>query len=777
VERAKGTIQNGDLRSPLLALALAAAVGIAAFVSGFSFSLEEQLRDGRDQLRVSPASGEIAVLEIDGRSIEALEVWPWPRQHYAKAVRELDRLGASQIAFDIDFSSPSNEVGDADFAAALADLEGGVVLPTFRQVNNAAASQTITETLPLKVLRDQAFLASVNVVPDGDGIVTHYLHGVETNGVARPSLANMVAGKPGRIDEEFRVDQAIDPATIARISFVDLLEGRVARSTVEGRRIMVGASAIELGDRYPTALFGVQPGVVVQAQAAETLLQDRVRTEASSWLLLILSISMLACSFLFRAARRRASLVAGGLGTSLVAIGLLLDQASLMYVPLAPVLVVAATFLLTHRLLQSAANTRVATLTDLASGLPNKRAMRDALSKVDQAMVAVARIKDFAQVEAILSDEGLSDLDRQIGDRLQLLVGGQTIYRLERGLFAWLAPDPSEIELADHIQAAHALFLTPFNVSDERVKLETCLGSSDVSIEDAIDASEYARRKGLQWSATADKLHEEAQFQQSLLAELDTALSDGSIHLAYQPKLRLRDNVIASAECLVRWHSQSLGPISPAEFIPVLEERDRIDKLTLFVLREAIKRIAEATTSRLALGLAVNVSARLLTDAKFVELACDLIGAMPSQQRRCITLEITESAPTDSPVEAREALAKLRDAGARISIDDYGTGHATLEYLKNFPADEIKLDQSFVRNVLHDEADKVMVRSSIELAHALSFEIVAEGVEDAETLRKLESFGCDYIQGWEVGKPVGWIEFLDALISGRGQSEPKRLRA
>jgi len=247
------------------------------------------------------------------------------------------------------------------------------------------------------------------------------------------------------------------------------------------------------------------------------------------------------------------------------------------------------------------------------------------------------------------------------------------------------------------------------------------------------------------------------------LGELDDALGNGAISVVFQPKLRLKDQVIAAGECLVRWNSPQLGRVSPADFIPILEEKGRIFDLTLFVLGEALKRRDEAGTQGHTLNLAVNVSAQLLSDAEFIEAAAEVLEDNGGAQRSGITLEITESAPLVDSDAAKAALEKLCAAGARISIDDYGTGQASLNYLQDFPAQEIKLDQSFVRNLVVDRKDRIMVQSTIELAHALGFDIVAEGVEDADVLCALAELGCDYAQGWEIGKPAVWSDFSSML--------------
>lgn len=255
-----------------------------------------------------------------------------------------------------------------------------------------------------------------------------------------------------------------------------------------------------------------------------------------------------------------------------------------------------------------------------------------------------------------------------------------------------------------------------------------------------------------------------------MVGELDEALESGAISVVFQPKLRLAEQSIDSGECLVRWESPLLGRISPADFIPELEEKGRIDDLTMFVLREALERRDDAIALGKRLNLTVNVSAQLLADAGFIGKMVDTLEAAATRSMGGLTLEITESAPLVDSTGALDALKRLNAARARISIDDYGTGQASLNYLQDFPAQEIKLDQSFIRNLMVDRKDRIMVQSTIELAHALGFDIVAEGVEDATILAALAHLDCDYAQGWEIGKPMAWELFVEHLGRQRALS-------
>lgn len=739
---------------------------------GLTQRIEGELRDFRDTLRIAPASGEVVIVEVDGRSLQEIDEWPWPRRHYASAVAELDRLGAEQIAFDIDFSSHSTRAEDQSFAETLRSIDQPVILPTFRQANLSGGNTVVSEALPIEELRDNAFLASVNVTSSANGEITLYSNGEVTDGIARPSLANMIARTGGAIDQKFRIDQAIDPATIPRISFIDLLEKRVSADEVAGKRVVFGATAIELGDRYPTALFGVQSGVVIQVQAAETLLQGRARETANQWFVLSGVASLLALIMLLRTRRENPRFgpitwsVAIGFASAVIAIAL--DLASLTYIPLAAIGVLIAAFALIHRGLSAAVDLETERLTHTASGLPNRTALELALRKQSDPVLAVARMADFGEIVTVLDTEQLARLDRDIARRLRLLAGAEDVYRLDTGVFGWIMPKEKCDHTEEAFDPARAIFNAPFFLDGERYRIQASYGCVAGTIGEAMNAAELAFSRGLIWSDNGKDVHEDAQFRQRLLGELDDALESGAISVVYQPKLKLADKVISSAECLVRWNSPKLGRISPEDFIPILEEKERIADLTRFVLKVALDRRAVALALGHPINLAVNVSAQLLEDAGFVEQTLAMLRDAELDVSGGLTLEITESAPLEDSSAAREALEAFGKAGARVSIDDYGTGQATLNYLQGFPAHELKLDQSFVRGLVHNQKDRIMVQSTVELAHALGFEVVAEGVEDQATLTALEALGCDYCQGWAIAKPMPWGEFSE-LLSGKSQ--------
>jgi EAL domain-containing protein (putative c-di-GMP-specific phosphodiesterase class I) len=238
-----------------------------------------------------------------------------------------------------------------------------------------------------------------------------------------------------------------------------------------------------------------------------------------------------------------------------------------------------------------------------------------------------------------------------------------------------------------------------------------------------------------------------------LLTGLRVALGDGSLRVEYQPKLRLGNGDVTGFEALVRWTHPELGPISPAEFVPLAEATGLISALTSTVLRQALTTCRSWHDAGKPVGVAVNVSARSLDDNVLVGQVAAMLTATGIESR-WLTLEITESSVMEDHVRSLEVLRELRMLGVRLSIDDFGTGYSSLHQLRGLPVHEVKIDRSFVDTVDTDTADRAVVRAVVELCESLGLITVAEGVEKASQAFALETLGVDQVQGYFHGRPM-----------------------
>lgn len=746
------------------ALLLGCALGIAAAISGAGVSMDRAIRQLGWSLRQHSASGDLHIVEIDARSIAAIDRWPWPRSHYARLVDRLRKAGAASIAFDVDFSSPSAQAQDAAFAAALARADGKVVLPTFSQRAGAGATDW-TDSLPIPLLRDQAVLAAVTVQPDSDGFVRRMPVGTVTAGTPRPSLSAMVAGVAGAADSDFPIDFAIAPLSIPRHSFVDISEGRFDPAEIRGKAILIGATAVELGDRYAVPNHGVIPGVAIQALAAETLREGVPRE--SGWQLPLLAALGLSALILGARTRRRLALALVAAPGMLIGAGLTLDALFHWTFPLAPALLTTGVAGLVAVTMRSLAAARRRRLHDAETGLPNRHALRDALRSYAGEGVLAAHIADYEKLAAGLGAAATAELVKRVRDRVALVSEGSTVYRIEDRVLAWRCYDRADIE--HRIAKLRAAMLTPIDVAGRRVDVMIALGfaegadASDRIIAHAGLAAVHALASGGGWHVHHADDGETVDRELSLLGELDEAVERGDIHVVYQPKLDLVADRIASVEALVRWQHPTRGFMRPDLFIPLAERNDRIAGLTLHVLSQTIEDLRGWRRRGHTVTAAVNISAKLLNSHEFIASLRALVersGVDPAW----LIFEVTESAAMHDPGRAASALRSFREMGIAISMDDYGTGQSTLSYLKQLPLNELKVDRSFVQFAHQNRGDGVLVRSTVDLAHELGLKVVAEGVEDAECLEFLRRIGCDLVQGYFVSKPIS-ADNLERLLS------------
>lgn len=757
----------------LLVTLAAALAGLLSLATGFGQGADLAVRDLRDALRNRPAGGEVHIVEIDARSIAAIARWPWPRRIHAEAVDRLRAAGVRSIAFDVDFSSPSTAQDDARFAAALRRAGGNVILPTFRQDAGYGRAEAI-ESAPIPALAESSFLAAANVMPDADGYLRRMPYGIETLGLPRPSLAAMLAESGGEAGRLFTIDYSVDPASIPRHSMVDLIEGRVDPAALRDKRIIIGATAVELGDRYLVPRHGILPGVVIQALAAETLMRSPPAEPVGPGPALAFALAALWLAAGCRSGRVRAAAITL-IVLALPPLAMFGDRWFGADLPIAAALAGIASAALVSGAFAAAERTRVRARSDGSTGLPNLAALEADAGGDGAVRLVVARIDQFAGLASGLGPELTAGLVVQVAQRLRCSGSSGTVYRIDEASLAWLEPPATDLEAL--VARTAVLLRAPIDCG-RTVTVSAHIGAADGSgaaagqlVANAALAAERAAAEGGRWRLFKQDDAQEASRGFTLMADFDRALAEARIWNAYQPQLDLRDGRISGVEALVRWTHTSLGALTPDAFIPLLEQKGRIRDLTLHVMAQGLADAAGWGERGPPLSLAVNVSALLLSDTGFVRAVRDLLerSAFPPER---LTLEITESAAMSDPAAAIASLESWRSLGVGISIDDYGTGQSSLSYLQKLPATEIKIDKSFVASVAEDPRNAVMVRSTIAMAHELGLAVVAEGVEDEACLDQLRAMRCDTVQGYLIGRP-GPSEAIAALL----EATPERRSA
>lgn len=329
-----------------------------------------------------------------------------------------------------------------------------------------------------------------------------------------------------------------------------------------------------------------------------------------------------------------------------------------------------------------------------------------------------------------------------------------------------LAPQRSDMDV--HLALLATALARPFTIAGQECRIEPVLGAATASrpheddirlLEEAeqalADAHIECRAVVRDLTIRLDRLD-----RITLARELTQAIDSGALFVEYQPKVHVRQQRVCSIEALLRWRHPVHGMISPAEFIPVAEESRIIAPLTLWTIRRVIAdqhRLGEAGHDQ---RIFINISGILLGDEDFVRQACALVIDSGAK----VGFEITETSVIRDPESAIANLQTFVDIGIALAIDDYGAGLSSLSYLKQLPACELKIDKLFITQLTSSNRDPLIVRSTIDLAHALEMEVVAEGVETPDVLALLTVMGCDMVQGYLISRPIGFdalCRFLD----------------
>jgi len=739
-------------------LAWALVIGLIFGLVGAGEYPEDRLRVVRNHINERPASGDIVLVGIDEKSVGQVGRWPWPRGRYADLVRAIDAASPEQQVHDFMIPDHSDPAQDRLLAEAFAD-SGNVTLAYLPRAG--AQNGKYEDVRPLPELRRYTRIGTIGLRYNYANEGWFLPHGTRRGMTVIPSLASILANETTVTDKEFRVNYAFDPGSIPLVSAADVLSGRIDPRRLEGKTVVVGTVAERLGDQFMLPGWGKASGVYIHIIGAETL--EAGEPVDLGWVPAFLLSALLVAASITRRTSVQAGLLGGG--TAILLAGPLLLERNQIFADVTPGLFVIL-WVATGLMMQ---NVKRRGLTNSVSGLPNLNALRRARHERDHPLI-VARVLNYPQVVSTLSLANERSLTEQIVARLKVGSEVSTVYQGDEGIFAWTVPAGTAI--GHHVEALHALFRSPAKIDGKPFDIPISFGVEIGSgrslanrLGSALVAADEATAEGLRWKYHDPERLKDAQWRLSLLSQLDDAIDHGQVWVAYQPQLDLRTNRVRGAEALARWTHPEKGPISPNEFVAAAEQNDRIEKLTFFVLDHAVAAAAQINHDHGEFDMAVNLSARMLGDKTLPSRVREILDRHGLDPAR-LTLELTETAALASGADIGP-LYGLRDLGIRISIDDYGTGLSTLEYLKKIPASEIKIDQSFVKSMRDHRSDLVMVQSTIALAHSLGRTVVAEGVESREILDMLVAMKCEIAQGFVVGRPSSLTDLSKRLLGER----------
>lgn len=417
---------------------------------------------------------------------------------------------------------------------------------------------------------------------------------------------------------------------------------------------------------------------------------------------------------------------------------------------------------------------------DPLTGLPNRTLILD---RLQQSMISARHARQCVALIMIDLDhfkEVNDTLGHTIGDQLLIRIGSlfrnvlreeDTIGRLGGDEFAVVMPVAGKHDALQVAEKLGATLKAPVIIGHTACSVGASMGISiypehgghPSELLKCADVAMYiAKRNRNDIFVYEEKLNTYNPGRLDLIRDLHIAIERQEIGVAFQPKLDLRSGTIVGAEALARWTNPRRGVVSPVDFIPILEQTGLIKQFTLQVVEHAVRFCKQCVQAGYRLSVAVNLSAHNLRDSRLPEQIAEIL----SQHRldvRLLTLEITESAVMTDPEKSYKILSSLHSMGVQLSIDDFGTGYSSLSYLKRMPVQKLKIDRSFVSDMTHDSDDAIIVRSTIDLAHNLGLETIAEGVEDEETLAVLQDMRCDMAQGYLISHSLPAQEFLDFL--------------
>ena len=357
---------------------------------------------------------------------------------------------------------------------------------------------------------------------------------------------------------------------------------------------------------------------------------------------------------------------------------------------------------------------------------------------------------------------------REVGQRLQaLLRQTDTIARLGGDEFAVILPDADTGPATEIAQTIQRALEKPIILEGQPLDVGSSVGIASFpehgddpkSLMRHADVAMYVAKRSNRGYAVYEKsFHQPRVELLRLLSDLRRAIDQDELVLYYQPRVDLKSGTTTHVEALVRWEHPERGFVPPSEFIPFAEQTGFIRTITRAVMEKSIQQAKRWRDMGWDIVISFNISSRDLVNPELPKLVEDELTRVGVEPGR-IAIEVTESGFMEDPGQALDILKRLEKLGIKLAIDDYGTGFSSLAYIKKLPVQELKIDQSFVRNMVTDRNDAIIVKSTIDLGHNMGLKVVAEGVEDVEIMKMLKSLGCDHAQGYFMSKPLSAEKF------------------
>lgn len=437
--------------------------------------------------------------------------------------------------------------------------------------------------------------------------------------------------------------------------------------------------------------------------------------------------------------------------------------------------------ILNKQLIDSTRELEYLSLYDSVTSLPNRSLFYDRLSRDIEVAESNGRpigillvdVDSFKDVNDSLGHDFGDELLDKIARRFEANISSkETLARLGGDEFVIVLPDHREDDIIKRAQSLLHCLSDPFSIEQHKIVINASIGVAlypehGDTISTLLSHADFAMYEAKNSSAEVSIYNPEndhlSQGHLALVADIRAALEYRQFELHYQPKVSARDGVITSAEALGRWRSERHGEVSPKIFISLLEQNGLIDEYTYWAIETALLQAKQWRDEGHVIRVAVNLSPQTLMHPDFLKNIDDMIK--DRSDGSLIMFEITENLFLSEFERLSDVLEHVCTLGVEFSIDDYGTGYSSLSRLRRLPVSELKIDQSFIRDMVDNKDDEAVVHSTIELAHNLGLSVVAEGVEQQSALDLLIKLGCDTIQGYLISKPLAVTQFNAFLKS------------
>ena len=737
-------------------LAWAGMIALILQVATMLGPLDEVLRTMQTQFASFKPSGDIVFVGA-GSDLAEPSV-PSRREDLAKLVEKLDRAGAREIYIDVAFDRASTPAIDKALNDALRATRGRALL-----IETLATGIDGRDTLERSIPAIERGVPRVGgqIWSNFLGYAWNMSYNVRDGSRLIPTAPTRMAGKAPGSGDFYPISYYFDASAIPVYRFEQLASGNVGLRQFAGKTVVIGA----LDPPHTTkpnipGMPGVPPSLI-HIFAAETLIAGHTGELGGVSVLVGLLIIIAGLAFF---ESRRLRLLANF--AAYMALPVMMFITAQMALRTDTACAFVALLIFTGFRARSKWR-RSFNLIDSETNLPTFAAL-EADADIAEAVPAiiVARIHRFEEVRRTLPKELHAEYVLRIIARLKAATQDATIYIGNGSMIAWTMAEKDTGLLREHLEGLRALFSSPLLVGENQVDVGITFGvdvttSPNVTrrLAAAVSATEQTTETFDPIAIADSASDEDLIWNISLQARIDTALANGEIYLVYQPKIAVPTGALIGVEALVRWNDPVRGHIAPDQFIRQCENAGRMAQLTRHVLREACQAGNGFIARGINIDMAVNISATLLHERRIVQKVAEVLAETGFPANRLV-LEITETYRISNLDLAAEILGELKALGTKISMDDFGVGAASLEALVCLPFDELKIDRIFVARMASDAKAAGIVRSVLGLGRDLRITVVAEGVEDAQTLKILRDSGCQVAQGFGISRPVGFEDIV-----------------